>query len=79
MTPAEKRRRRNPFITRYVPGIGDVQAAGAEDRIGMVPGFTYTQCMFALRLPGLQKTVRNALQRRARQIDRSREKRKSKP
>lgn len=62
------RRRKNPFITGTVPGVGDVQAIDAESRIDMVKNFNAQQCRAAAALGYLQTTVRAALDRRFREL-----------
>lgn len=59
----------NPFVAnRY----GETQAyvVGAEDRISRVCHFDRRQCLAALALPDLQRTVTRALERRLRQLER---------
>ena len=57
---------RNPFLNpQYGPGIQTVSAA---ERIEDVKKFTAAQCRAALRLPDLQATVRQAIERRQRQL-----------
>lgn len=60
---------KNPFITGRVPGVGDVQAADVESRLPLVAGFNAAKCHAALQVPGLQKTVRKAIERRLRQVE----------
>lgn len=59
--------RLGPFAT----GTYNGQAVGkvtAEERIGMVRGFDREQCEEALRVDGLQATVRKAVERRLRAL-----------
>lgn len=57
----------NPFLTTQYGDrwFGPVDAAG---RLQMVAGFTAEQCTAALQVPGLQKTVRTAIERRQRKL-----------
>lgn len=63
-----RRNVRSPFVTGHVPGFGDVQACDAQSRIYMVAKFTAEQCAAALKVPYLQVTVKQAIERRVRQI-----------
>lgn len=57
---------RNPFLR---PNLGPhVQSFAAADRIEDVKSFDARQCRAALKLPGLQATVRQAVERRQRQL-----------
>ena len=58
----------NPFETGQVYNGHRMQDCGAEDRIGRVKGFDADQCRAALDVPGLQKTVRTAVERRLRAL-----------
>lgn len=60
------RRRKNPFITGNVAGVGDVQAFDVVGRLDMVKNFDARQCHAALKLSYIQTTVRTALNRRLR-------------
>lgn len=63
-TPTE-----NPFMAqRY--GTVQTYTSNAEDRIARVKTFDRKQCLAALALPDLQKTVAHAIERRLRQIGR---------
>ena len=58
---------RNPFLCP--PGYGrGVQTVSAVDRVEAVKDFDASQCRAALRLPDLQATVRQAIERRLRAI-----------
>jgi len=61
----------NPFLTHCYNGqwAGDVCA---QDRLQAVRGFDLEQCRSALRVAGLQKSVRMALERRLRKLERPR-------
>lgn len=63
-----RRNVRSPFVTRQVPGVGDVQACDAQSRIDMVAHFNVEQCLRAMTVPYLQKTVKVAIERRVRQL-----------
>ena len=58
----------NPFITSYYNGrwTGSV---GADDRLDALQNFNLDECLVALKLEGLQKTVRVALERRIRKLE----------
>lgn len=62
--------RSNPFRRHGQSG----EAVDAASRIDMVGSFNPFKCQVALRMPGLQATVRQAIQRRLRQLDRERRK-----
>lgn len=68
----QKAQRENPFVTGFNPLTGEatVQAVDAESRLHMVKSFELWQCHAALKVPGLQLTVQNAIERRIRQIKR---------
>jgi hypothetical protein len=56
----------NPFVSeRYGAGV---QAYDAMSRIYMVQSFTREQCRAGLRVSGLQKTVKSAIERRLRAL-----------
>lgn len=57
----------NPFLTTQ---YGDrwLGPVCVTDRLRMVAGFTAEQCAAALQVPGLQKTVRTAIERRQRKL-----------
>ncbi len=65
--------KRNPFRKRAY-GIfgGHVEAVDAVSRIDMVRSFNPFKCNAALRVPGLQATVRQAIERRLRELARGR-------
>lgn len=58
----------NPFKAAVHDGIQTYYGT-AEDRIHCVSRFTRAECEAALQLPGLQKTVAAAVQRRLRHLD----------
>jgi len=60
---------KNPFMVNICGQV--CQTVDSTDRIRMVKQFTATQCHAALKLHGLQKTVRQALERRLRQLDKA--------
>ncbi len=60
--------RSNPFRTHGQSG----EAVDAVSRIDMVRSFNPFKCNAALRVPGLQATVRQAIQRRLRQLAKKR-------
>ncbi|MEW6330191.1 MAG: hypothetical protein AB1560_01890 [Pseudomonadota bacterium] len=56
----------NPFLR---PNLGPgVQSMAAADRLLDVKSFDAKQCRAALKLPGLQSTVRQAIERRMKQL-----------
>lgn len=55
--------RANPF-ERLATASLRIEALTANDRLRMVRGFNALNCLRALRVPGLQPTVRRALRRR---------------
>lgn len=59
----------NPFLAATYEG-GQFYDIVAEDRIRRVKHFDRAQCLAALALPDLQKTVTRAIERRLRQIER---------
>jgi len=61
---------KNPFVTGHIQGVGDVFAFDANSRIAMAGGFTKSQCANALKVKGLQSTVRKAIERRLRELNR---------
>ena len=65
---------RNPFQNKPVRFAAGVMiypsATSAEDRIRRVAEFGIHECHAALKLSGLQKTVRIAIERRLRKIGR---------
>lgn len=64
--------KRNPFLTTFTGFDGKpLQELGAEGRIRMVCGFDRAACENGLLTPHLQKTVRAAIQRRLRQLQRA--------
>ena len=63
----------NPFETGRVYNGHRMQDCGVEDRIARVREFTADQCRAALALPGLQKTVRTAVERRLRALAKPRQ------
>ncbi|CAM3121513.1 hypothetical protein [Cupriavidus taiwanensis] len=62
------KRSENPFKGPCYDGQQTFHVA-AGDRIGMVKKFDKAQCEAALQVPGLQKTVENAVKVRLRQLD----------
>lgn len=60
----------NPFLVTSYQGhrMGPVTAA---DRVAAVARFSEEQCEAALQVPGLQKTVIEAIKRRRRQLART--------
>ena len=60
----------NPFETGQVYNGHRLQTCDAQDRITCVKEFDADQCRAALTLPGLQKTVRIAIERRLRALAR---------
>lgn len=59
----------NPFFSGESNGH-KYYAVSSADRIFRVRHFDRKQCLAALALPGLQKTVSRAVERRLRQIER---------
>lgn len=57
---------KNPFMVNLCGHA--CQTIDSTDRIRMVKQFTVSQCHAALKLDGLQKTVRQAIERRLRQL-----------
>ena len=53
----------NPFWRLSTSSIR-IQAFTVDDRLLMVRGFSVRQCLQALRVPGLQTTVRRAVRQR---------------
>lgn len=63
----------NPFKAHtYLSDNGPVQTyhCAADDRLRALASFDQAQCEAALRVPGLQAVVRNALERRLRRLTR---------
>lgn len=60
----------NPFFA-YASYGHQFYDVGATDRIARVRHFDRKQCLAALALPDLQKTVARAIERRLRQIGRA--------
>lgn len=63
----------NPFKAfTYISDTGPVQAyhCDADGRLHALANFDQAQCEAALRVPGLQAVVRNALERRLRKLAR---------
>ena len=61
---------RNPFVTGINPMTGgQLMHCTAEDRIRAVRRFNRDQCMQAMQIKGLQKTVIAAVARRLRQLE----------
>ena len=59
----------NPFESGTNPMTGEpTQYISAHDRIQAVRHFNYGQCLAALEVPGVQKSVANAARARMRQI-----------
>lgn len=69
--PFRLRVKRNPFITGYVVGFGDVQAVDVTSRLDVVKRLDVGQLYFARKVPGLQSTVRAAINRRLRSIEKA--------
>lgn len=62
----------NPFLTNIRGLHGErLDAGNAHDRIAMVPRFSRVECEAALAMPELQTTVRSAVRRQLRFLDRS--------
>lgn len=61
-----------PFATGSHPVYGEIGATDAASRIQMVRRFGREQCIQALGMSHLQTTVRAAVARRLRQIERER-------
>ena len=59
----------NPFETGQVYNGHRLQHCDAQDRITCVKEFNAAQCRAALALPDLQKTVRTAVERRLRALE----------
>jgi len=60
----------NPFLTKTSPVTGNpTGAVTAEDRKAMIRKFDRDQCRAALKLPDLQFTVIQALERRMRELE----------
>ena len=59
----------NPFYFQTYRGHA-TYSVGVDDRLSRVSGFDLAQCRAALALPGLQKTVRVAIERRQRALQR---------
>ena len=59
----------NPFYLATYNGHATYNTA-ADDRLSCVRGFDLAQCLAALALPDLQKTVRMAVERRQRALRR---------
>jgi len=62
---------RNPFLFCLLSDGTEVQIGDAAGRIDAVKKFGTTECLDALALPGLQSTVKKAIQRRLRALDRA--------
>lgn len=62
----------NPFETGQVYAGHRLQTMSADDRIARVNTFSAEQCRAALTVPDLQKTVRTAVERRLRALDKER-------
>ena len=60
----------NPFETGQIYNGHRLQHCGVDDRIACVKEFDFAQCRAALALPDLQKTVRVAVERRLRALQR---------
>jgi hypothetical protein len=59
----------NPFERTLSDG-SVVQRCGVQDRIDDVRKFSVSDCLAALEVPWLQGTVKTAIQRRLRKLDR---------
>lgn len=59
----------NPFAVQLHGGI-QAYTCSADDRISRVQHFDRKQCLAALALPDLQRTVARAVERRLRQLER---------
>ncbi|MFP4596500.1 hypothetical protein [Ralstonia sp.] len=59
----------NPFQSGTNPMTGEpTERVSTHDRVQLVRGFTYRQCLAALEVPGLQASVATAVRSRMRQI-----------
>lgn len=70
--------RKNPFCRpwpsdwpRFAPDIDHLETALVEDRLRMVQKFSADECRRALQLLGLQTTVRKAVERRLRRLEKA--------
>jgi len=71
MTVSEQGDHLGPFLTGFNPiDQRPMGAVAARDRIEMVKGFTAAQCQAALRVADLQQSVRDAIERRLRELER---------
>lgn len=61
---------RNPFVTSYHNGH-EVPHVDVQSRLHALQRFTADDCRCALDLPSLQQTVRTALERRLRKLERA--------
>ena len=62
----------DPFMTGLNPITGGpIGAVDVASRIKMVQAFNRNQCMQAMQLPDLQETVRAAVARRLRHLERA--------
>lgn len=59
----------HPFYSGTYNGH-DCYCMSADDRVKRVTGFDLATCRVALELPGLQGTVRQAIERRIRKLER---------
>ena len=59
-----------PFATETHPEFGEIGTTDVAGRIEMVKQFDRDQCMRAMQMPSLQATVRAAVARRLRQLER---------
>lgn len=67
--PYRDERERNPFITHWTPDVGWVGYVDVKNRLDMVKQFDIEECRKALRMRSLQKTVRTAVERRLRKLE----------
>lgn len=65
----EAGRRHDPFVFDWDPLFGFWSHQDAAGRIGMVHDFTTEECRRALKVPGLQKTVKTAIERRLKKLE----------
>jgi hypothetical protein len=59
----------NPFRYKHALGGGYVQAIDAESRLRMVKTFGPDELRAVIHLPGIQKTVREAAERRLKKLE----------
>ena len=61
---------RNPFLTMQLDDGTWTGAASSVDRIHMVMRFDRSQCLAAMEVDGLQRSVATAIKTRLRRLDR---------